>query len=239
MADSTQITLPPLDIRQLICLESYHAQDGQLCQIVVLRPEHASEVYDLHQIALRALPEGKRDRLLERSYDYFKAHLNSTEGDAVFGAVKGGRLVGQAVIHHPGEDDHDEPYAASLPPALSLQRISILQAVSALTPGLGLMHRVIRHWIDHAYAWDRPHLMARAKCDNDASINAFLKAGLRVASVDHDPVTASPVYDIQGSTLGIKRLKDGFTAATSQRRAADAPRQPPDAILTVPFVLSL
>lgn len=232
-----------ISIDGLPVLEAGFLKNGMPYEIVLLTPAHAAVCADLHAATIAGLAENEKAYMLPKSPEYFAEHLRKDEGNAVIAAVSGGELIGQAIIRHPTAD-HPETGMVDMTLPAPPEEISLLQAVSVAPAarGAGLMDRLIHQWVIHADSWDRGHLIAEIHVDNAPSWANFLRAGLNIVGIGHDPSDGTVVYNAYERTERalVKSLTAEFNryAACPAEECAARDRERQEELMTQGYIIA-
>lgn len=172
-------------------------KDGEPFTIELLNDSHVADFMRLHEDVRRHLPEDEKGFLLPKDPELLYKHLNRGGGNALIGARSGSRQMAQAIIVHPEPGNEDYSIMRPRHPVAEPENITFMQA-AAVHPewrGHGLLQEMIKAWTDHASSFGRRYMLAEVKAKNEASMSAFLKAGLHIASLTRDPVREDDVYN--------------------------------------------
>lgn len=189
--------LTPLQTGTLPCGTGY--------RLVCLSAVHAAACAGLHAATIEGLAPDEKSYMLGKDRHYFAAHLHRPHGNTVIGVVSRNRLIAQAMIVHP---DIHRPATGmvDMPPVNDPHSVSIMQAVSVHPRfrGKNLMEIMAREWVNHAAAHGRTDLLAEIHVDNRASWSTFLRAGLNLVSIGHDPSDGTIVYNAHEKTAAAR-----------------------------------
>jgi len=183
-----------INTKKLTILENGTLKNGSVYDIVELAPWHVGDCTALHQAIIDDLPAHQKNYILPKTADYFFTHFAGYNGNAILGVVIDGRLTAQAVSVHPS------------------------------FRGMGIMNRLVGHWIDHAQNLGREHLLAEIEIHNQASWGTFVTNGLKLVGIGRDPSDGAFVYNAHELTSRAvaKRLTPAFNSAACQIVSAKA-----------------
>lgn len=185
-----------IDTTKLQVLEAGVLLNGRDYEVVLLKPEHAQLVTDMHNETIDGLTDDQKEFMLPKSKAFFEEHLKGDNGSAVIAVVSYGQLMAQAAIHHP-TGDWSKTGMVDMAQVADTDKTSIMQAVSVSPAhrGVGLMNILVYNWPHYAEAQGRTDLMAEIDTRNIASWSVFIKGGLDLHSMGTDPADGVVVYN--------------------------------------------
>ena len=191
-------------------LASGQLKNGQGYTIELLGKEYLGEFLQIHDAVRAALAADQKGFLLSKERELLERHLLRGGGNAIIGVRSGGRQIAQAIIVHPEPGNHD--YSIMLPryPVAVPEKITFMQAASSHPDyrGQGLLLRMIEIWVAHAAQYGRTQTLAEVKVKNMPSLSVFLRAGMYIDNITHDPVRDDEVYNFTGEVKSIAQAQN-------------------------------
>ncbi|WP_435641638.1 GNAT family N-acetyltransferase [Micavibrio aeruginosavorus] len=188
-------------------------RDHSVYSVVKLDKSHLSDIIGLHNKAIQMLTEAEKAFMLPKPASFFVDHFNRNHGNTVVGVVHKGKLIGEAIVLNPSID-HPKTGMVDMPPVGAADDITLLQGVTVLPTyrNNGLMHSMVKAWLNHGIQANKGHALAEVDVNNIASWATFLDQGMEIPSIGVDPSDGTVVYNLHETLPNIqkKRLTQAF-----------------------------
>ena len=184
--------------------------------LVLLQPKDIGAMLELQAEIFAALPPEQESYLHHKDEKFLSKHFAS--GNIALGIVHNGKLVAQSIVVNPTAANPDtgmtDPDLKIIP-----QKSTIIQGV-VVHPnyrGNNLMTVMVDEWLAIAKSQKRTHAYSEVTVENHHSWSVFLKEGLHITGIAHDPVDNSTVYDMHASVTHLikQRAKADFNKAAT------------------------
>lgn len=190
-------------------------RDGSAYNVIQLDRTHLSDIIALHNKAIQMLSAEEKAFMLPKPASFFVDHFNRNHGNTVLGVLHNGKLVGESIVLNPSIE-HPKTGMVDMAPVGAPDSITLIQGVTVLPSyrNNGLMHGMVKAWLNYGVKADKGHALAEVDVNNIASWATFLDHGMEIPSIGVDPSDGTVVYNVHETIPNIekKRLTQAFNA---------------------------